>query len=74
MTVSAEKGLGKDEKDDKGKFIRRERYSGRCSRSFYVGDLEAKDVSAKYEDGILKVSVPKEAKKELPKGSSISID
>ena len=74
LTVSAEKGLGKDEKDDKGKFIRRERYSGRCSRSFYVGDLEAKDVSAKYEDGILKVSVPKEAKKELPKGSSISID
>ena len=74
MTISASKGLDKDEKDKKGRYIRKERYAGACSRSFYVGDIESKDVSAKYEDGILKISMPKEAKKTLPKSSSISID
>ncbi len=73
LTVSAAKGLDKDEKDKKGRYIRQERYAGACSRSFYVGDVEPEDVSAKYEDGILKLSMPKQAKKELPKSSTISI-
>ena len=73
LSISAAKGLDKDEKDKKGKYIRQERYAGSCSRSFYVGDIESKDVSAKYEDGILKISVPKESKKELPKSSTITI-
>ena len=62
LTISADKALDKDEKDDKGRYIRQERWSGSCSRSFYVGDgVQAKDVNAKFEDGILKVSVPKAA-------------
>ena len=62
LTVSAESNTSKDEKDDNGKYICRERYSGSYSRSFYVGDgVQAKDVNAKFEDGILKVSVPKAA-------------
>lgn len=73
LTISAAKGLDKDEKDKEGKFIRQERYAGSCSRSFYVGDLEPEDVSAKYEDGILKLSMPKRDKKELPKSSTIAI-
>ena len=73
LTISASKGLDKDETDKKGKYIRQERYAGACSRSFYVGDVEPKDVSAKYEDGILKLSMPKQAKKELPKQSTIAI-
>lgn len=73
LTISAAKGLDKDEKDKKGKYIRQERYAGAMSRSFYVGDVESKDVAAKYEDGILKLSVPKQAKKELPKSSTIAI-
>ena len=73
LTISAAKGLDKDETDKKGKYIRQERYAGACSRSFYVGDLESKDISAKYEDGILKLSMPKQAKKELPKHSTIAI-
>lgn len=73
LTISAAKGLDKDAEDKKGKYIRQERYAGACSRSFYVGDMEPEDVSAKYEDGILKLSMPKQAKKELPKSSSISI-
>ena len=73
LTIRAAKGLDKDEKDKKGKNIRQERYAGACSRSFYVGDVEAKDISAKYEDGILKLSLPKQAKQELPKHSTIAI-
>ena len=73
LTISAAKGLDKDEKDKKGKYIRQERYAGACSRSFYVGDVEPEDVSASYEDGILKLSMPKQAKKELPKSTSITI-
>ena len=73
LTIRAAKGLDKDEKDKKGKYIRQERYAGACSRSFYVGDVEAKDISAKYEDGILKLSLPKQAKQELPKHSTIAI-
>ena len=73
LTISAAKGLDKDEKDKKGKYIRQERYAGACSRSFYVGDVEPKDVSASYEDGILKLSMPKQAKKELPKSTTIAI-
>lgn len=74
LTISAAKGLDKDEKDKKGKYIRQERYAGALRRSFYVGDIEPKDVSAKYEDGILKISLPKEAKKQLPKTTAIAIE
>jgi len=74
LTISAAKGLDKDEKDKEGKYIRQERYAGACSRSFYVGEnVEAKDVSAKYEDGILKISLPKQAPKEVPEHSTIAI-
>ena len=58
------KGLDKDEQDKKGNYIRRERYAGTLSRSFYVGDaVSEEDIHAKYEDGILKLSVPKKAPK-----------
>ena len=73
LTIQAAKGLDKDEKDKKGRYIRQERYAGACSRSFYVGDVEPDQVSAKYEDGILKISLPKQGKKELPKRSTIAI-
>ena len=73
LTISAAKGLDKDEKDKEGRYIRQERYAGACSRSFYVGDVKPEDVSAKYEDGILKLSMPKQGKPELPKRSTIAI-
>ena len=73
LTIRAAKGLDKDEKDKKGKYIRQERYAGACSRSFYVGDVKPEDVSAKYEDGILKLSMPKQTKKELPRSTTIAI-
>ena len=73
LTIAAAKGLDRDEQDKKGKYIRQERYAGAMSRSFYVGDVEPGQVSAKYEDGILKISLPKQDKKELPKPSTIAI-
>ena len=75
LTISAAKGLDKDQKDKKGKYIRQERYAGACSRSFFVGEgIEPQDVSAKFEDGILRVSLPKQVKKELPRNSTIAIE
>ena len=76
LTISASKGLDKDQQDDKGRYIRRERYSGQCSRSFYVGEgITEKDVTAKFEDGILKLSIPKkDTAKALPKPNQISIE
>lgn len=72
LSIGASKGLDKEEKD--GKYIRRERYAGVCSRSFYVGTaVRPEEIGAKYEDGILKLSVPKAVKKELPASTSISI-
>ena len=74
LTIQAAKGLDKDQSDKKGKYIRQERYAGACSRSFYVGeDVEPEEVSAKFEDGILTISVSKAAKKQLPKQTSINI-
>ena len=66
LTLAAAKGLDKDEKDKEGNYIRRERYAGTLSRSFYVGDaVSEEDIHAKYEDGILKLSVPKKAPKAV---------
>lgn len=75
LTIRAAKGLDKDEQDKRGKYIRQERYAGALSRSFYVGEaVEPDQVSAKFEDGILRLTVPKTAKKELPKTSTIAIE
>ena len=75
LTISAAKGLDKDQEDKKGKYIRQERYAGACSRSFFVGEgIEPRDVSAKFEDGILRGSLPKQVKKELPRNSTIAIE
>ena len=74
LTISAAKGLDKDESAKDGKYIRQERYAGACSRSFYVGEtVRPEDIAAKYEDGILRVSVPKEVKKPLPTVTSVTI-
>lgn len=74
LTIQAAKGLDKDQTDKKGKYIRQERCAGACSRTFYVGEgVEPEDVTAKFENGILQLSIPKEAKKQLPKNTSVTI-
>ena len=74
LTIQAVKGLDKDTSDKKGKYIRQERYAGSCSRSFYVGtDLQPKDVNAKFTDGILELTFPKEAPKKEPDVTRVEI-
>ena len=66
LTVTAAKGLDKDEKDKKDNYIRRERYAGSMSRSFYVGEhVTEDDIHPKYENGILSFTVPKEEAKAI---------
>ena len=74
LTISAEKGLDKDEENKKGRILRQERYAGACSRSFYVGNVKPEDVKAKYEDGVLSVIVPKEDVKKLASSTAIAIE
>ncbi len=75
LTISASKGLDKDEKNKEGKYIRRERYAGAMSRSFYVGgDVTEEDIKAKYEDGILKLSIPKKEAKAVENKKYIAIE
>ena len=77
LTISAEKGLDKDEQEkESGRYIRRERYAGACSRSFYVGeDIKQEDVKAEFKHGILKLFVPKkEAKPAVEEKKHIAIE
>ena len=73
LTVRAEKGLDKEEKQEK-KVIRSERYVGSMSRSFYVGDIEPESIKCKYEDGVLTLEFPKENQPKLPESHSITIE
>lgn len=64
LTISAKTNTDKEEKAEDGQYIRKERYSGSCSRSFYVGEqMEQQDIKARFEGGILKISVPKKEEK-----------
>ena len=75
LTVSAAKGLDKDEEDKKGKYIRKERYAGAMQRSFYVGEnLTQEDIKAKCENGILRLSVPKKEAKPVETKKTIAIE
>lgn len=75
LTVSAAKGVDKDEKDNEGRYIRRERYSGSMTRSFYVGNaVTEEDIKAKYEDGILSLSIPKKDPKAVEAKKYIAIE
>ncbi len=76
LTISAAKGLDKDEKDKKtGRYIRQERYAGACSRSFYVGGaVTQEDIKGEFKHGILKMFVPKkEAKPAVEENKYIAI-
>ena len=76
LSISADKGLKEEEKDKQGKLIRQERYAGAMHRSFYVGDsITKEDIKANFEDGILKLSIPKaQPKQEEETDNYISIE
>ena len=76
LTIQASRNATNDEKDAKGNYIRRERYIGQCSRSFYVGEtVKQEDIRAKFENGILKLTVPKiEEQKPVEENKFIAIE
>ena len=75
LTISATSDSKKEEKNDKGQYIRRERYTGSCSRSFYVGDINEADIKGEFKHGILKLTIPKEQpKKEIDTTKYIEIE
>jgi len=75
LTVNAAKSVEKEENDQKGKLIRQERYSGALQRSFYVGEeLTEEDIGAKFEDGVLKLTVARRDQKKLPEKKYIQIE
>ena len=75
LSISAAKGLDKDEQDKQGKYIRRERYAGAMQRSFYVGDhITQEDIKARFEDGILRLSIPKKDAKAVETKKTITIE
>ena len=75
LSVSAAKSLDKDKKNIKGKIIRQERYAGSMQRSFYVGDnITETEIKAKFEDGVLKLSIPKKEAEKIPETKTIAIE
>ena len=75
LTVGAAKGLDKDETTKKGKVIRQERYAGALQRSFYVGDtLTEQDITARFENGVLTLNVPKQEARKVPEKKVIMIE
>ena len=75
LTVTAQQNTNKDEKDKQGNYIRRERYSGSCQRSFYVGEgVKQEDLKAAFNNGILTVAVPKEVQKPVEEKQYITIE
>jgi HSP20 family molecular chaperone IbpA len=75
LTISAAKGVDKDENDKEGKLIRQERYSGAMQRSFYVGEnVTEEDIKAKMEHGVLTLTIPKKETPKLPEKKTIVIE
>ena len=76
LTISASTSANNDEQDKDGRYIRRERYAGSCSRSFYVGEgVKEEEIRAKFENGILKLSIPKvENKPQVEEKKYIAIE
>ena len=75
LTVSAAKGLDKDEKNKEGRYLRRERFAGNVSRSFYVGHkVQKEDIHPRFENGILSFAVPKDKKAVEENSNYIKIE
>ena len=75
LTISATRNTSEDKSDEESGYVYRERSCGSCSRSFYVGEnLTQEDIKAKYENGILRLSVPKKEAKPVETKKTIAIE
>lgn len=71
LTITASRNQNNDQKDSNERYIRRERYTGTCKRTFYVGEsVSQEDIKAGFKDGILRLAIPKkelQPEKDQPK-------
>ena len=76
LTISATRGESKENSDENGNYLRRERYTGSCARSLYVGNnVKQENIKAKFENGILSLTIPKiEDKATIPENKYIAIE
>ena len=75
LIINASKNVSNEEKDEDGHVIRRERYSGSCTRNFYVGDsIKEEDIKASFDNGELKISIPKDTIKQVEEKRYIPIE
>ena len=75
LTIKAHKGLKEDEKDKKGVIIRQEKTYGTLARSFYIGEnITSDDLKAKYENGVLIISIPKKEETRKLENKTITIE
>ena len=70
LTISASHSENNEEKDNNGKYIRRERRTSSYQRSFRVNDLKAEDIIAQYRNGVLIVNIPK--KEAIPEKEEVT--
>ncbi len=73
LTISGEKKTESEDKEKKENYIRKERYYEKASRSFYVGEINKDEIKAKFENGVLEVTLPKE-QKAVDKNNKIAIE
>ena len=74
LTIGAQKAVNKENKDE-GKYLRKERYEGSVSRTFYVGeDVTEKDINASYKNGVLTLELPKKDQKQIEADTSHMIE
>ncbi len=75
LTVGAAKGLEEEKATKKGRVVRQERWAGSMQRSFYVGEeIKEEDIAAKFENGVLSLTIPKKEEKKLPEKKTIQIE
>ena len=74
LLVEAKKETKVDEKDKNGRYLRRERYMGNCSRSYYIGEIDEKSIKANFDKGVLTLSYPKEEIQKIEAKKHISIE
>ncbi len=75
MTITASKGIEENDENKKGKVVRQERYAGTLSRTFYVGEnVTSEEIHGKFEDGVLKLSIPKKETEKLANKNTIMIE
>ena len=75
LKITANRNTNNEEKDKDGRIIRQERFTGSCSRSFYVGEnIKEEDIKANFDNGELKITFPSDKPKQVEEKKYIPIE